>query len=60
MNEKALLNRAKLIEKAFELSLSKVPRHSSHTEPFFGVTDFNLKRETTKDCDDYDKEKFAV
>ena len=40
MNEKALLNRAKLIEKAFELSLSKVPRHSSHTQPFFGARDF--------------------
>ena len=40
MNEKALLNRAKLIEKAFELSLSKVPRHSSHTQPFFSAGDF--------------------
>ena len=40
MNEKALLNRAKLVEKAFELSLSKVPRHSSHTQPFFDAGDF--------------------
>ena len=40
MNEKALVNRAKLIEKAFELSLSKVPRHSCHTQPFFGGGDF--------------------
>ena len=31
MNEKALVNRAKLIEKAFELSLSKVPRHFGQT-----------------------------
>ena len=40
MNEKALLNRAKLVEKAFELSLSKVPRHSSYTQPFFSAGDF--------------------
>jgi len=44
MNEKALLNRAKLIEKAFKLSLSKVPRHSCHTQPFFGIRDFHSKR----------------
>jgi len=40
MNEKAFVNRAKLIEKAFELSLSKVLRHSCHTQPFFGAGDF--------------------